>query len=178
MGSVPGVELIQPLEADAVYCSHEHGDHHAIHLVTLKDEVPDPNVLTHSFLVPHDDAEGTLRGMNLIQVFSMDGVRLAHLGDLGRMLNEEEIAQLKNVDVLCIPCGGYYTIDKEIARQVIDAIQPKVTILMHYRTDTFGFDVLEHLDTIETTFPELQKLEQTSIETPFPEGIFTLQPLQ
>ena len=49
---------------------------------------------------------------------------------------------LKDLDVLMIPVGGYYTIDAAQARQLVEYVTPNVVIPMHYRGMGFGFDVL------------------------------------
>jgi L-ascorbate metabolism protein UlaG (beta-lactamase superfamily) len=38
-------------------------------------------------------------------------VRIAHLGDLGHVLNDAQLAAIGAVDVLLIPVGGTFTID-------------------------------------------------------------------
>ena len=45
-----------------------------------------------------------------------------------------------------IPIGGFYTIDANQAKALIDQIQPRVTIPMHYRSEHFGYDVLGTLE--------------------------------
>ena len=44
-------------------------------------------------------------------IFEVGGVRIAHLGDLGHVLNDEQLAAIGAVDVLLIPVGGTFTID-------------------------------------------------------------------
>lgn len=177
-GSVPGVELIEPLMANAVYTTHNHGDHSAVHKVTLQETAIENPFVVETLEVPHDEEGGTLRGMNQIHIFTVDGLRLIHFGDLGRSLTSTEKDILKGVDVIMIPCGGYYTIGKEVARETIDALKPNLSILMHYRNDIFGFDVLEHIDRIRTIFPELKELDVSCLAIPSETGIITLKPFQ
>jgi len=87
-----------------------------------------------------------LRGLNKIHILD-DGVfKCAHLGDLGCELTAEEIEELRGLDLLMIPIGGFYTIDAAQAKKLVDRIQPKVVIPMHYRGEGFGFDVLATVD--------------------------------
>ena len=138
-GTVPGYGPLA-LKADQVLCSHEHGDHNNRAGITLSGSNCGVDVeMLASF---HDDAKGAKRGRNLIYILSAEGMRVAHLGDLGCELNESQIELLKGVDVLMIPIGGFYTIDTEQALEIVAQLEPRVTIPMHYRDETHGFDVI------------------------------------
>ena len=71
----------------------------------------------------------------------MDGIRVCHLGDLGHLLSDEQIAELGRVDILLIPVGGYFTIDARVATQVCNQLKPRVIIPMHYRNDKCAFPI-------------------------------------
>lgn len=92
-------------EAHAVYCSHGHFDHNFTQGVTLLPERACPFSVQE---IPafHDDQGGALRGSVTIRVFSANGVRVCHLGDLGHRLSEEQAAAIGPLDVLLVPVGG------------------------------------------------------------------------
>ncbi len=139
---VPGLAPVRET-ADAVFCSHEHKDHNARAVVTLKqDQTPSPFTITeiHTW---HDEVQGAKRGENCIRIFDDGTYRVAHLGC---ELEPEQIEQLKGLDAVMIPVGGFYTIDATQAKVLIDQIQPRVTIPMHYRGADFGYDVIGTLD--------------------------------
>ena len=75
-----------------------------------------------------------------------EGLRLVHLGDQGCVLTQEQIDEIGHPDLLMLPVGGYFTIDAAEARQIMDQLQPSVTVPIHYRDGTIGFDVLSTLD--------------------------------
>ena len=104
-GSVPGLAPLR-LTADTVLCSHRHRDHNAREVVTLTGKTPTFGVETISTF--HDPEQGALRGENTIHIISAEGMRFAHLGDLGCELTARQMDQLHRVDVLMIPVGGYY----------------------------------------------------------------------
>lgn len=138
-GSVPGV-ILPALTADAVYCSHGHGDHNYADGVTLTGRTPSFKVeRIPSF---HDGVKGVLRGKNLITVIESEGKRVVHLGDLGHPLTKEQIEAVGRVDVLLVPVGGHFTIDAETAHEVVKALCPQVTVPMHYRGEGFGYGVI------------------------------------
>lgn len=82
----------------------------------------------------HDDAEGKKRGPNIIYRFSMDDIRLCHLGDLGHILSASQIGQIGKVDVLMAPVGGVFTAAVETIELVCRQLKPRVIIPMHFRT--------------------------------------------
>ena len=86
------------LTADAVYISHEDRDHNFREGVTLRS-----NGKTNPFAVTeletyHDIMRGRLRGMNTVRIFAAEGMRVAHLGDLGAKPTPEQMQQLQGLD--------------------------------------------------------------------------------
>lgn len=140
---VPGLAPLR-LEANEALASHQHDDHNHMEAVTLLPGGPSPFHVTR---VPssHDDAGGAARGANTIHVLAAEGIRAAHLGDLGTALEDAQIDAIGPLDALMIPVGGHYTIDAQTAKTIVDALSPTVVIPMHYRGDTFGFDVIAPL---------------------------------
>lgn len=138
-GSVPGLSL-PALTADLVLSSHGHRDHGFARGVRLSGKTPGFSVKT----IPcfHDDKGGSLRGENLIRVLESEGLRVAHLGDLGHPLSKEQLAELGGLDVLLIPVGGHYTIGPEAAAALAKAVGARITVPMHYRGAGFGYDVI------------------------------------
>ncbi len=134
---------------DAVTTTHEHPDHVNVSLaaggplvlhglsggnvVSIDQSIKDVRV--HSVATAHDDVEGTKRGKNAAFVFEADGMRIAHLGDLGHVLSPAQVSAIKPVDVLLIPVGGFYTIDPSQATQVVEQLAPRVVIPIHYKTE-------------------------------------------
>ncbi len=139
---VPGYPKLQ-MKAGAVMASHmQHDDHGYLEAVTVTEEEGPSPFRTETVACFHDDAQGSLRGKNNITIIEAGGKRIAHLGDLGHMLSEEQIEAVGKCDVMMIPVGGYYTIDAKGAKQVVDETDPTVVIPMHYRTGSYGFDVI------------------------------------
>ncbi len=128
------------VSCDIVTISHHHDDHDCIAEVAgnpaiLEKEVylAADDVAIESMKCWHDDKHGKLRGENYVFCFSVDGLKVVHMGDVGE-LNEELAARLYGCDVLLIPVGGVYTIDAKGAKWYIDRIQPKIVLPMHYKS--------------------------------------------
>jgi L-ascorbate metabolism protein UlaG (beta-lactamase superfamily) len=69
--------------------------------------------------------------------FTVDGVLVGHMGDMGNALSEEQLEFFKGVDVLLTLAGGHPTIELDDLQVAINAIQPKLVVPMHFRTLTY-----------------------------------------
>ncbi len=133
---------VRPLEADGVLVSHHHHDHDAVENISGHPQVIDyagvhtfaPDVKVTGILADHDDAGGAKRGKTLLFLLEAEGLRVAHLGDLGCLLDADQLEALGPVDVLLLPVGGFYTVGAEEARDVAEQLDPRIVIPMHYRT--------------------------------------------
>jgi L-ascorbate metabolism protein UlaG (beta-lactamase superfamily) len=141
---------IPSVDADAVLVSHEHGDHTNVAMAKGKPSVvrgladgdwrkivkqPVGQVSVSSVPTYHDDTEGSQRGRNTVFILETEGLRVVHLADLGHLLDQSQVTAIGHPDVVMIPVGGHYTIDAAQAKQVLDQLQPKVVIPMHYKTE-------------------------------------------
>ena len=128
------------VSADFVFCSHEHYDHNNASAVKNAKRVMENNSfkIIKSF---HDDKGGLLRGTNDILLFSLDGIKIAFMGDYGESDNPKIINLLSGVDILFIPIGGTYTIDAKTAKYYIEKIKPKTVIPIHYKINGSTVDI-------------------------------------
>ncbi len=135
-------------EADIVLTSHDHADHNDTSSLPGSPEIVKGSGTKTAKGMPfkgiasyHDPSKGSERGANTIFTFSVDGIHVCHLGDLGYVLSDKELAEIGPVDILFIPVGGYFTIDPKEASQVGEKVKPKVLIPMHFKTDKCGFPI-------------------------------------
>lgn len=70
---------------------------------------------------------------NAFYRFTLEGVEIAHLGDIGNPMTDAQIDFLKGTDILLALAGGPPTIELKDLFSVIEAIQPRLVIPMHYR---------------------------------------------
>ncbi|MGM9618964.1 MAG: MBL fold metallo-hydrolase [Oscillospiraceae bacterium] len=150
---VPGYPALRA-EVHALFCSHEHFDHACRAAVTLLP-APGPCPFTVTEIPSfHDEVQGAKRGTNTIRIFESEGLRVAHLGDLGHPLSEAQLAPLRGVDVLLLPVGGVYTIDPAEAKRTADAIGPGIIVPMHYRRGKLGFENIAAVEDFLSLYPE------------------------
>ena len=77
--------------------------------------------------------EGIVQKSNTIYLIKSEGITLCHLGNLEKKnLKEELLEKVANVDILLVPIGGHDTINYEEAISLINQIEPKIIIPMHY----------------------------------------------
>ena len=174
-GAVPGLRPLS-LTADAVYCSHGHRDHAGTECVRIAPAAPCPcRVLVYDSF--HDDREGALRGKNEIRVFDFDGLRIAHLGDLGCAPSPETAEALTGLDCLLVPVGGHYTIGPDEAAELVTRLRPRAAIPMHYRAGAVGYDVIGTVDAFTRHFSPVTKTGSTvTLTSEGPSGILLMTP--
>ncbi len=162
------LENYPPLHAGAhrVLCSHTHRDHAFLPAVTLLPPPGEDPFAVETVESFHDDRGGALRGTNTIHILCAEGLRVAHLGDLGHELSEEQLDRLRGVDALLLPVGGYYTIDAPTAKRVADAVAPRVIVPMHYRHGDYGLREVGTAEEFLRLFPdgEVRRLDTNSFE--------------
>jgi L-ascorbate metabolism protein UlaG (beta-lactamase superfamily) len=134
--------------ADVVVVSHDHSDHNNVAAVQGKPEViKGPGTKTakgiqfRGIATSHDASQGTQRGSNTVFCFTIDDMRLCHLGDLGHALTQAQVTEIGAVDILFVPVGGFFTIDAASANQVCDQLRPKAVIPMHFKTPKCGYAI-------------------------------------
>ena len=166
---VPSVGYTLPsIAADAVTITHNHTDHNNATGVKGNFTLVDGRPVTQRqemtaaglpfTLVPgfHDNQNGAQRGPNTMIRWTQSGLKIGHLGDLGQdQLTEAQAADLRGLDILFIPAGGFFTVTPERMAAYVNELKPKIAILMHYRTPLGGPAQLGTLPSIGAPFSPL-----------------------
>lgn len=76
-------------------------------------------------------------GQNAMYRFELDGLKVAHMGDVGNRLSSEQIAFFQDTDVLLALAGAELTIELDDLMEMVDAVHPKLIVPMHFRTLTY-----------------------------------------
>ncbi len=144
------IGLRAPRLNDNIYIiTHEHFDHNNLEgiaedsfVIRGPGEYEKSGVYIEGIKSFHDNVEGKQRGLNTMYVIRFDDLRICHLGDLGQsQLTDQQIEAIDEVDVLMIPIGGIYTIDGIQASKIINQIEPKIIIPMHYKVPGLNIDL-------------------------------------
>ena len=143
-----GLGIPEPkANADVVLCSHSHRDHNNSDPV-LKEggtvlegfvgsrEVS--GISVKGIATFHDAVSGSQRGKNSIYGVQLDSLRFCHLGDLGHDLISKHIVEIGEIDVLLTPVGGGPTIGPDLASSIIERLDPRIVVPMHYNADIPG----------------------------------------
>lgn len=172
---------VQDVAADVLLVTHDHPDHNGVEVVA-GDPVVIRTAGTHDSPIgevvgvagEHDPVAGTQRGPNTLFAFTLDGVRVAHLGDHGqRELRPEQHEALGSVDLLLVPVGGGPTIDAAGAADIAERLQPRWIVPMHYRTDAVDF--LEPVDGFVQRFDAVTRFDESEVDlAEAPEGVLVL----
>jgi L-ascorbate metabolism protein UlaG (beta-lactamase superfamily) len=134
--------------ADIVTLSHTHDNHAYVKaiagspvVITRPGEYEIHGAFVTGIATYHDDKKGASQGANVSFVIEMEDVRVCHLGDLGHTPSPDQVEEISGVGVLLIPVGGGTTIDGATAAEVVNIIEPRIVIPMHYRTEVTKEDL-------------------------------------
>jgi len=152
-----GYSLGKPT-ARIVTVSHQHPSHSYVQgvggeprVVKGPGEYEIGDVLILGIATFHDAVGGKNKGKNTVYLMEVDGMSICHLGDLGHVLNAEQVEEIDDVDVLLLPVGGVSTLNAPMAAEVIRRLEPKVVIPMHYKTPAIS----RRLGTIDEFLKEM-----------------------
>jgi len=141
---------VPEVTADVVTVSHEHYDHNNVAAVKGDPEVVRgagehicKGMRFFGVETYHDTSRGAERGENTVFLFDVDEIRLCHLGDLGHVLEASQLKSIRerDIDILFIPVGGVYTIDAKGANEVLEQLEPKIAVPMHYKTPPLRLNI-------------------------------------
>lgn len=132
--------------------SHNHIDHNYVpdslkgcECIQSCGDFTVENILIKGIPSFHDELNGEKRGENIIYTYTIDNLKLCHLGDLGHNLTPIQLKELKDIDILFIPIGGNFTLDGKQASSLCNVLKPKVVIPMHYTKSLYDL-TLDSID--------------------------------
>jgi len=180
-GSYSGQISYEPIgvEADIVTVTHQHPDHNytqdfeGAKIIDEEGDFQVEGIKIKGLRSYHDDKKGELRGKNIIFIIEADKMKIVHFGDLGT--KDVDFKNLSDIDIAFMPVGGTFTLDAKQAGEVVDKINPKITIPMHYKTSKIGFnlsgvdkfitgkDNAQKKDILEVTKEEISSQDKSKI---------------
>ena len=181
-----GYPPIEEDDVDLLLITHEHVDHNGAEAIAgepailraTAGKLESPIGEVTAVASEHDASAGTERGPNTIFAFDLDGVRVVHFGDFGqRELRPEQAAALEGTELLLLPVGGGPTIGGRTAADIVEALEPRWVVPMHYRTPRIGF--LETEEEFVERMPRVERLQGSGFDTtelPEAEGTLAVVP--
>ena len=149
-------------DADIVTVSHNHNDHNKADLIDnvkmVINGAGEYEIMGVSIIgieTDHDASGGEERGKNIIFILEVDGLRIAHFGDLGHKLSEKLMEQMGDIDVLMIPVGGEYTIGHKQAVDIAKEFESPYVLPMHYKMPGMNEEVFGKLSGVDEFLKEL-----------------------
>jgi L-ascorbate metabolism protein UlaG (beta-lactamase superfamily) len=128
------------LQADVITVSHDESNHNAVAVVegtprvlTGPGEYETGGAAITGVATPRPEGQSRTVPRNTAYLIELDDVTVCHLGDLAVPLTADQVAVVKDADVLLIPVGGHCTIDAAQAAEVVAQVEPKVVVPMHYQ---------------------------------------------
>jgi L-ascorbate metabolism protein UlaG (beta-lactamase superfamily) len=168
---------------DIATMNHAHGTHYALdpdprighilhgwaengHIPAVDLTVQDLHVSNVPTNIRRWQGE-TERYGNSIFVFETGGLCIAHLGHLHHLLEPADLNALGHIDIVMIAVDGEWTMSQEDAAAVVEQLQPRIVLPMHFFTrrvlarfldlerGRYAIDVREHpvLDVSRETLP-------------------------
>lgn len=126
---------------DISHCRHDlvPGDHVWVNALEVAESGKPREVLGITFhgcpameieTHPYHDPEA-----NAMYKFEVDGMMIAHMGDIGMDLTDEQVDFLRGVDILLTMAGaGGFVVSLDEVDRVIREVKPKLVIPKHFRT--------------------------------------------
>lgn len=141
----PNFNVTPGIQADAVTVSNDHVTHNNVGAVSgnpiilrgitlrqtwnpIRTSVRDITIVN----IPSQRGPGWGSVANSIFIYEMGSLCLAHLGNMGHLLNAEQEKVLQKVDVVMMPIDAMTNLGFEDLLKVVEQVQPPIVIPMHY----------------------------------------------
>ena len=164
---VVGYPKLTGVRADQLLISHDSYGHNYREGVVLsgRPESESPFTVT-PMEVWHDTVCGIMRGACLVHLIECEGLRVAHMGDIGAPLTGEQQSKLFDLDAMMITAGSCTALPSQEVWRLTEELMPRVIIPMHYRDGKRGPRRLEHLEELTKYFPPemLRRYDTDTIE--------------
>ena len=146
-----GLNMGEP-DAIAVTVSHQHANH-----ANEQGVGGNPKVLSGpgefeisgmyitGIMTPSGETDPAGK-RNTAYLIEIENLRVCHVGDVSNALSTRQVEELTPVDILLLPAGGICTVEVRQAIEMMQNLNPRVVIPMHYnlpglRVELMGLDV-------------------------------------
>jgi L-ascorbate metabolism protein UlaG (beta-lactamase superfamily) len=154
------------LRADVVTVSHNAKGHSYLSAVSGSKHVldgPGEYEIGSVFITGIASFSKDGNGRNVIFVFDMDGISVAHLGDIQQVPEQKEIEALGQVNVLLTPVGGGNSLNAAQAAELVSLFEPNIVVPMHYKIPGLKLD-LDDVDRFLKEMGVTEPREETTLK--------------
>jgi L-ascorbate metabolism protein UlaG (beta-lactamase superfamily) len=81
-----------------------------------------------------DNQNGASKGYNTTYLIEVEGLKIAHLGNIGHKVTEAQAETLEDIDVLLMPVGTEEGLTYDQAAEIVTTLTPKIVVPMRYAT--------------------------------------------
>ncbi|MNN10187.1 Beta-lactamase superfamily domain protein [compost metagenome] len=170
------------IKADIVTVSHTHSDHSDPKFLVpyLKNQIEGSRVSRYkeeTFTVSdvkvtgipasHSSELNTANPTDMIYLFEVDGLRIAHFGDMAQAeLTEEQFKALGKIDVSisAFSDAGGFGFGKDKTVSVLDQLKPAIAMPGHYEPETVDY-ILEKLKIEDRTESDVLLVSREDIDS-------------
>ncbi len=138
---VPKKEGATVIDALVVASGPETADSHGIRFSTIE-------------AMEHEDHPSGHPDQNAMYRFTVDGIKVGHMGDMGQDFSPAHMAFFRDIDVLLSHAGGFPVISLEELQRIIRETRPRIVIPMHFRTLCFKPRMMHFIPEFLKLFPE------------------------
>lgn len=123
-----------------------------------------------------DELRGSERGYNTCFVYELDNVHIAHMGDVGHLLTEDELEDVGTVEVVCVPVGG--TLPAAKAAELVAQLGATLVVPMTIDPERAGREELNKFlhEMSVTNVEPVPKLSVTLSSVPTETTVVLLEP--
>lgn len=159
-------------QADLILISHNHKNHNGSDTLSLKEEsgrnvidMPGEYEIRDILIrgIQSKISGQNESGANTIFVLELEDIRICHMGDFSEDALSSEIKEaLREIDVLFFPIG-IESLSAKTAAEIVNEIEPKIVIPMHYdATEKKNAKLEEFLN--EFSQDQIEKMDKIAIK--------------
>ena len=138
----PGARVIDALVvASATGTGRGETESHGVRFATIE-------------AMEHRDHPSGHPDQNAMYRFSVDGISIGHMGDMGNDFSPAQVDFFRDVDVLLSHAGGFPVISLPELVRIIGETRPRLVIPMHFRTLCFKPRSMHFITEFLKLFPE------------------------
>lgn len=154
------------LKGEVVTISHDAEGHNNVGAITGVEHClngPGEYEIGGVFITGIVTSNDAKANNNVIYVYDLNGLTIAHVGDMQSVPNQTQIEALEEVDILLIPVGAGNSLNAAQAAELVSMIEPKIVVPMHYKIPSLKLE-LEEVDRFLKEMGVTEPKEENSLK--------------